>query len=136
MKKRISQNQKDTLIRLSEKAARVNTYRDGMCLYTSALLTSYINNETEMRAKLVAGSLFIDKMNVFVHTPINSILETKGEDAFKWSGHAWVEVDEMILDPSIIKTISLLYPNSVAESVFRSCSQVNSAIIVNRKNSL
>ena len=77
----------------------------GGCLYISALLVGVINDNTELDAKLVTGSLAVEGVTIFSHSNISCVLSTDSDVSFSWNGHAWVSISGIIFDFSLFKTI-------------------------------
>lgn len=78
---------------------------DNTCLYSSALLYSLVKDNTHLNPKLVAGSLKLNDGIIFSNDPILPVISSGQDFSGNWNGHAWVEVDELILDASIFMTI-------------------------------
>ncbi|RBO82648.1 hypothetical protein [Marinomonas aquiplantarum] len=77
----------------------------GGCLYISAMLVAMINDNTELDAKLVTGSLVVEGKTIFSHSNIAGIFSTGNDVLSSWDGHAWVTVYGIIFDFSIFRTI-------------------------------
>lgn len=97
--------------RISGKVIRHNSKFFGMCLYMSAILANEINAKTSLKAKVAVGSLEVHGHKLFSYSPINQVLENSfnvnKSSKSSWDGHAWVEVEGYIIDPSIIFSISI-----------------------------
>ena len=77
----------------------------GGCLYISALLVAMINDNTELDAKLVTGSLAVEGTTIFSHSDIAGAFSTGNDVLSSWDGHAWVSISGVIFDFSIFRTI-------------------------------
>ncbi len=77
----------------------------GGCLYISALLVAMINDNTELDAKLVTGSLVVKDKTIFSHSDIGGVFSTGNDGLSSWDGHAWVSISGIIFDFSIFRTI-------------------------------
>lgn len=88
----------------------------GGCLYISAMLVAMINDNTELDAKLVTGSLVVEGKTIFSHSDIAGAFSTGNEVLSSWDGHAWVSISGLIFDFSIFRTIySEQTPKNIAE---------------------
>ncbi|MGC0833779.1 hypothetical protein [Pantoea agglomerans] len=92
--------------------------KEGACLYMGAMLYSLIHENFHLTPKFVAGSLRLNKDLIFSHEPILPVM-TAGQDfSGYWGGHAWVEIENYILDPSFFYTIySDATPSKLQEKV-------------------
>ncbi|AKU54678.1 hypothetical protein ACTBAC_004499 [Vibrio parahaemolyticus] len=77
----------------------------GGCLYISALLVAMINDNSELNAKLVTGSLVVNETTVFSHANISDVFDSGASTSCSWDGHAWVSISGIIFDFSIFQTI-------------------------------
>ena len=77
----------------------------GGCLYISAMLVAMINDNTELDAKLVTGSLAIKDKTIFGYSDIASVFSSGNDVLPSWDGHAWVSISDLICDFSIFRTI-------------------------------
>lgn len=79
---------------------------DRACLYLSSFLAQAINDETQFTANVYAGKLEVDGRIIFSDTPVLHALDSLDSTTIgSWDGHAWVQVSELILDPSVFFTI-------------------------------
>jgi hypothetical protein len=83
----------------------ISTHKNGACLYMGALLFANINDRFPVKARFVTGSLTVNNRLIFSHEPIKPVLNSGMDFSGQWNGHAWVEVDGYIFDPSIFFTI-------------------------------
>ncbi|MBV6819930.1 hypothetical protein KWG64_18460 [Rahnella sp. PD12R] len=83
-----------------------STKKEGTCLYMGALLFAQINDNLKIKSKLVVGTLTVSNKLVFSHKPIQPLLKSEKDFSGKWDGHAWVEVEGIIIDPSVFWTIN------------------------------
>lgn len=83
----------------------VTKKKEYSCLYMSALLFAQINDNLPISPKFVAGSLTLRNELIFSHYPILPALRSNLDFSELWNGHAWVEVEDLIFDPSIFFTI-------------------------------
>lgn len=77
----------------------------GACLYMSALMTAMINDHLHIEAKFVTGSLSVDNVKIFSHSPLKENISLPENYTASWNGHAWVCVPGFIIDLSIFQTI-------------------------------
>jgi hypothetical protein len=77
----------------------------GGCLYYSSIFAAMINDNTDMRADLVVGSLEVDRTTIFSHSPLKDILNSGNNIVSQWDGHAWVSIDNLICDMTLFLTI-------------------------------
>jgi hypothetical protein len=77
----------------------------GACLYMSALLVAMINDHLRIKAKFVTGSLSVEGVTIFSHSPIKENISQNENYISSWDGHAWVYVPGFIIDLSIFQTI-------------------------------
>lgn len=113
--------------RISGKVIRSNSKFFGMCLYMSAILANEINDKTSLKAKVVVGSLEVRGHKLFSYSPISQILENSfnvnKSINLSWDGHAWVEVEGYIIDPSIIFSISIKSTRYITDAILKAESQ-------------
>ncbi|PQJ10789.1 hypothetical protein CJD36_012530 [Flavipsychrobacter stenotrophus] len=82
-----------------------------LCLPMSATLYAKLKNEHNVDAKLVTGNLSYKEQIIFQQD--FSISEVRDNILQLWAGHAWVEVDGLICDLSLPRT---LYANEFTKS--------------------
>lgn len=78
-------------------------YRPFLCLPMSATLYAILKDNHNVDAKIVTGDLLYNNDYIFKHD--FSILNAKNNTYQEWSGHAWVEIEDLICDLSIFRTI-------------------------------
>lgn len=81
------------------------TQKERTCLYMGALLFAQIHDNLNVKPRFVTGTLTVSKRQVFSHAPIKPLLASGKDFLGQWDGHAWVEVEGVICDPSIFWTI-------------------------------
>ncbi|HBN5894893.1 TPA: hypothetical protein ACKQDY_000919 [Serratia marcescens] len=90
---------------MSIRVLNASKKKEGACLYMGALLFAQIIDNLQVRPRFVTGSLIVDNNIIFSHTPIKKVLRSGSDFSGVWDGHAWVEVDGYIFDPSVFWTI-------------------------------
>ncbi|EGR2438201.1 hypothetical protein DYC75_13635 [Vibrio cholerae] len=109
---------------------------DGSCLYMSALLAAMINDNLPVETRFVTGSLTVAGSTIFSHTPIKHQLTQKSHLIEQWDGHAWVELDDLIFDLSIFRTVfSRASPRRI-QSLFEARFDRGVAYLVGQKSKL
>ena len=78
-------------------------YRPFFCLPLSATLYAVLKDNYQVEAKLVTGNLLYKDNYIFKHE--FCISKAKDKTYQEWAGHAWVEIEELICDLSIFRTI-------------------------------
>lgn len=92
--------------------------KEGACLYMGALLYSLVHDNLHLNPKFNVGSLRLNKHLIFSHEPILPVMAAGQDFSGHWNGHAWVEVENYILDPSLFYTIySDATPEKLQEKV-------------------
>ncbi|EFA5399591.1 hypothetical protein QDF24_000803 [Escherichia coli] len=84
---------------------KVTKKKEGSCLYISALLFAQINDNLRVTPRFVTGSLALNNRLIFSHDPILPALRSGHDFSALWNGHAWVEIKNLIFDPSVFLTI-------------------------------
>lgn len=107
----------------------------GGCLYVSVLLVAMINDNTELNAKLVTGSLVVENTTVFSHSNIAEIFDEESDVLSSWDGHAWVSISGIIFDFSIFRTIySGQTPKAISDMFLRIFGEIS--YLVGQSNKL
>lgn len=107
----------------------------GACLYISAMLVAMINDNTELDAKLITGSLTVKGKTIFSHSPIKKLLSSGSNSMSSWDGHSWVSVSGIIFDFSLFRTIfSEITPSETQQLFHDIFGQI--AYLVGQKNKL
>lgn len=107
----------------------------GACLYISAMLVAMINDNTELNAKLVTGSLSVKGKTIFSHSPISQLLSSGSDSMSRWDGHSWVSVSGLVFDFSVFRTVYLEITPSDIQKLFNEVfGQI--AFLVGQKNKL
>ncbi|MEL0610451.1 hypothetical protein [Vibrio echinoideorum] len=107
----------------------------GACLYISAMLVAMINDNTDLNAKLVTGSLSVKGKTIFSHSPISKLLSLGTDSMSSWDGHAWVSVSGLVFDFSVFRTVySEITPSDIKKLFNEIFGQI--AFLVGQKNKL
>ncbi|MEQ3442626.1 hypothetical protein ABMY47_13795 [Pseudoalteromonas sp. BZP1] len=109
---------------------------EGSCLYMSSLLFSMINEHLPVEAFLVTGSLSVGGYKVFTHSPIKPQLTQKSGVIGQWNGHAWVEVEDIIFDLSIFRTVFAPSTSDHIQRTFEDRFNRDTAYLVGQKSKL
>jgi hypothetical protein len=109
---------------------------DGSCLYMSALLAAMMNDQFSVETRFVTGSLSVAGYTIFAHNPIKPKLTKKSDVIEQWDGHAWVELDDLIFDLSVFRTVFSTASTSRIQSLFEARFDRGSAYLVGQKNKL
>lgn len=78
-------------------------YEPFLCLPLSTLLYVLLKDKYHFDAKLVTGDLKFK--NDYIFKQDFRIAEAKDGVLTEWSGHSWVEIDNLICDLSIFRTL-------------------------------
>ncbi len=78
-------------------------YKPFLCLPMSALLYAILKDKHNMSSNLTTGSLSFNREVLFKQD--FSISSADKNNLQYWMGHAWVEIDGLIVDLSIFRTI-------------------------------
>jgi hypothetical protein len=78
-------------------------YKPFLCLPMSALLYSELKDNHQIESRLITGDLSYKQELLFKQD--YSISEAKTDSFQYWSGHALVEIDNLICDLSIFRTL-------------------------------
>lgn len=106
----------------------------GACLYISAMLVAMINDNTDLKAKLVTGSLAVKGTTIFSHSPITKLLSSGSDSMSSWDGHSWVNVSDIIFDFSVFRTVySEITPNDIQQVFNETFGQISYLIGQNNK---
>ncbi len=74
-----------------------------LCLPMSALLYANLIDRYKVKSKLVTGNLLFEGQFIFKQDfSVNSVVT---ETYTEWSGHAWIDINGMIIDLSIFRTL-------------------------------
>lgn len=107
----------------------------GACLYISAMLVAMINDNSDLNAKLVTGSLSVKGKTIFNHSPIAKLLSSGSDSMSSWDGHSWVSVSGLIFDFSVFRTVySEITPSDIKKLFNEVFGQM--AFLVSTKNKL
>ncbi|WP_408900180.1 hypothetical protein [Photobacterium piscicola] len=109
---------------------------DGSCLYMSAMLVAMMNDHLSVETRFVTGSLSVAESKIFAHQPIKPILSKKEGVIGKWDGHAWVEVDDLIIDLSLFRTVFSKVASPRIQSLFEARFERGTAYLVGQKHKL
>ncbi|QFT12987.1 hypothetical protein [Vibrio sp. THAF190c] len=109
---------------------------DGSCLYMSAMLAAMMNDHLPVDTRFVTGSLSVAESKIFDHQPIKQILSQKEGVISEWDGHAWVEVDDLIIDLSLFRTVFSKAASPRIQSLFEARFERSSAYLVGQKHKL
>ena len=109
---------------------------DGSCLYMSAMLAAMINDHLAVETRFVTGSLSVAESKIFAHQPIKLILNQKKGVIADWDGHAWVEVDDLIIDLSLFRTVFSKAASPRIQGLFEARFERNTAYLVGQKHKL
>ncbi|MDP2206888.1 MAG: hypothetical protein Q8K65_11340 [Alphaproteobacteria bacterium] len=74
-----------------------------LCLQMSSVLYAVLTDKHGIKCSLVTGDLSFGDTVIFKHD--FSISGANNESLNLWSGHAWVELDGLIIDLSFFRTI-------------------------------
>jgi hypothetical protein len=82
------------------------------CLYHSALLYATLRDNTDINPRFIVGSVkILDKYVFKLDTKISFNFEKNF--SIQWDGHAWVEIDNLIIDLSLFKSIKHLNSDNI-----------------------
>ncbi|MEZ8197062.1 hypothetical protein [Vibrio cortegadensis] len=109
---------------------------DGSCLYMSAMLAAMMNDHLPVDTRFVTGSLSVAESKIFAHQPIKPILSQKEGVIGEWDGHAWVEVDDLIIDLSLFRTVFSKTASPRIQSLFETRFERGTAYLVGQKHKL
>ena len=109
---------------------------DGSCLYMSAMLAAMMNDHLPVDTRFVTGSLTVAGVKIFTHQPIKPTLSRKADIIRKWDGHAWVEVDDLIIDLSIFRTVFSEAASTRIQSLFEERFERGTAYLIGQKHKL
>lgn len=103
------------------------------CLYYSALLYATLVDNTAIKPKFIIGSVKILDQYIFKHDK-NTSLSFKENISLQWDGHAWIEIDNLIVDLSLFKTIKNLSPTNIFhEYILNYFHRIPSALIISKQ---
>ncbi|AGR00055.1 hypothetical protein MW374_004521 [Vibrio parahaemolyticus] len=109
---------------------------DGSCLYMSAMLVAMMNDHLPVEIRFVTGSLSVAESKIFALQPIKPILSQKEGVIGKWDGHVWVEVDDLIIDLSLFRTVFSKAASPRIHSLFEARFERGTAYLVGQKHKL
>ncbi|MGS4881301.1 hypothetical protein [Photobacterium damselae] len=109
---------------------------DGSCLYMSAILAAMISDNLSVEPRFVTGSLSVAGSKVFSHQPIKPALNQKSGLIAQWDGHSWVEVDDLIFDLSIFRTVFSEVATLRIKSLFEARFDRRTAYLIGQKSTL
>lgn len=101
---RFSDADVDFVTTISQKIRLVYPNEAGACCLMSAMLMAKIHDETQIPARMVAGSLAVHRKFVFGDDRGFDGAAIFSADQPSWNGHCWIEVGEWIVDVSIFQT--------------------------------
>jgi len=78
-------------------------HRPFLCLPMSATLYAILKDNHNINAEIATGNLIYNGGYIFKHD--FKISKAKSNTYQEWTGHAWVEIDDLICDLSIFRTI-------------------------------
>jgi hypothetical protein len=93
----------DLLPGIITEILRNTPYRPFLCLPLSALLYVILKDKHNIKSNLVTGSLSFKDEIIFKQD--FSIANADKDRLQYWRGHAWVEIEDMICDLSIFRTL-------------------------------
>ena len=105
---------KSQLHELVELVEQINTLElpTNSCLYYSALLYATLRDNTDINPRFIVGSVkILDKYVFKLDTKISFNFEKNF--SIQWDGHAWVEIDNLIIDLSLFKSIKHLNSDNI-----------------------
>ncbi|HEH9441916.1 TPA: hypothetical protein SIA39_003987 [Aeromonas sobria] len=106
------------------------------CLYMSAILAAMMHDHLSVETRFVTGSLSIAGCKVFSHQPIKQMLTKNSDLIGLWDGHAWVEVDDLIFDLSIFRTVFSTAVSPRIQNLFESRFIRGTAYLIGQKHKL
>ncbi|HIF9066903.1 TPA: hypothetical protein ACX6Q5_002497 [Photobacterium damselae] len=109
---------------------------DGSCLYMSAMLAAIMNDHLHVEARFMTGSLSVAETKIFSHQPIKPILSQMKGVVGEWDGHAWVEVDDLIIDLSLFRTVFSQIASPRIQSLFEARFDRGTTYLVGQKQKL
>ena len=109
---------------------------DGSCLYMSAMLAAMMNDHLPVEIRFVTGSLSVADSKIFDHHPIKPTLNQKTGVIGQWDGHAWVEVDDLIIDLSLFRTVFSKAASPRIQSIFEARFDRGTAYLIGQKHKL
>lgn len=109
---------------------------DGSCLYMSAILAAMINDHLPVATRFVTGSLSVAGSKIFAHQPIKPKLNQKSGLIAQWDGHAWVEVDDLIFDLSIFRTVFSTAASPHIQTLFEERFDRGTAYLIGQNHKL
>jgi hypothetical protein len=74
-----------------------------LCVPISAVLYAILKDDFDVDAKLVTGDLSYDGESIFKQD--FSIINAQPNTLQLWGGHAWVEIEGLVCDGSIFRTL-------------------------------
>lgn len=109
---------------------------DGCCLYMSAVLAAMINDHLSVKSRFVTGSLSVSGSKVFSHQPVKPVLAQKSRVISQWNGHSWIEIDDLIFDLSLFRTVFSEAASPHIQSLFEARFDRKAAYLIGQKNKL
>lgn len=107
----------------------------GSCLYMSAVLSAMIQDHLSVDAKFVTGSLSVAGFTVFSHQPIKPLLTNKCVFS-QWDGHSWIEIDDIVFDLSLFRTVFSSATPPYIQSLFDTRVDRRAAYLIGQKSKL
>ncbi len=102
------------------------------CLYSTALLYSYLVSETNLTPKFCIGSIKISEKFLFKISESITLDLTKNQ-LLDWDGHAWVELGNIIIDLSLFDIIQTFEQNNFFyESIIFSFKKIPNYLIIQK----
>ena len=77
----------------------------GACLYASAALAVVLSEENIAGVKVSVGSLSVKNFQIFRHVTVKDAISGGKGIPEGWFGHAWVSIEDIIIDMSVFQTI-------------------------------
>ncbi len=106
------------------------------CLYLSAFLVAMINDHTTLSAKFITGSLKLNELVVYNHSPVKLLLEGQESLLNNWDGHSWIEISGFIIDLSIFRTIFSSKTDLKIQEAFKIIQRDYDGYIIEKKINL
>ncbi|WP_421385887.1 hypothetical protein [Aeromonas veronii] len=86
-------------------------------------------------AKFVTGSLSVAGFTVFSHQPIKLLLTNKCVFS-QWDGHSWIEIDDIVFDLSLFRTVFSSATPPYIQSLFDTRVDRRAAYLIGQKSKL
>lgn len=132
----LSDNDKSTIVISADVTVEKMKPVHGGCLYYSSMYSALVGDHTNLKPRLVIGSLIVSGETVFRHTPLKNLLDSGSDIISQWDGHAWVEISDFVCDLSIFQTIYSAQTPKKIKGIFEDLFSPDKKYIIGQKSKL